>query len=55
VEQSDQAADLLLVIFGVTRTGTSCPALDASLQERWCQNEKREEKTGIHLQKGRLC
>lgn len=54
VEQSDKAVDLLFVSFGVTRTGTLCPALDASLPERCCQKET-EENTGIHLQKERLC
>ena len=52
MEQSDEAADLHFVIFGVTRTGMSCPALDASLPERCCQKEtERRTREFIYKRK----
>lgn len=39
VEQSNEAVDLLFVVFCVSRAGTLCPALDTSLLERSCQKE----------------
>lgn len=56
VEQSNEAADMLFVVFCVSGAGTLCPALHTSLLERSSQKETerrtRETKRKMILNNG---